>query len=83
FDDSLSAVDTETDASIRNAIRSLSKGCTTIIIAHRVSSAQDADHIVVMEEGRITQYGTHQQLLQQDGLYRRIYDIQTAIEEVN
>ncbi|MBR0136868.1 MAG: ABC transporter ATP-binding protein [Erysipelotrichaceae bacterium] len=82
FDDSLSAVDTETDASIRNAIRSLSKGCTTIIIAHRVSSAQDADHIVVMEEGRITQYGTHQQLLEQEGLYRRIYEIQTAIEEV-
>ena len=55
FDDSLSAVDTQTDNEIRKAIKSLRKKCTTIIIAHRISSAQDADHIIVLENGRITQ----------------------------
>ncbi len=80
FDDSLSAVDTQTDNEIRKAIKSLKK-CTTIIIAHRISSAQDADHIIVLENGRITQNGNHQQLVNQPGLYKRIYEIQTAMKE--
>ena len=81
FDDSLSAVDTQTDKEIRKAIKSLRKKCTTIIIAHRISSAQDADHIIVLENGRITQNGNHQQLVNQPGLYKRIYEIQTAMKE--
>lgn len=81
FDDSLSAVDTQTDNEIRKAIKGLRKKCTTIIIAHRISSAQDADHIIVLENGRITQNGNHQQLVNQPGLYKRIYEIQTAMKE--
>ena len=81
FDDSLSAVDTQTDNEIRKAIKSLRKKCTTIIIAHRISSAQDADHIIVLENGRITQNVNHQQLVNQPGLYKRIYEIQTAMKE--
>ncbi len=81
FDDSLSAVDTQTDAAIRKAIKGLSKQCTTIIIAHRISSTQDADHIIVLEDGKISQNGNHEQLIKQDGLYKRIYDIQTAMKE--
>lgn len=81
FDDSLSAVDTQTDSSIRRAIRELSRDCTTIIIAHRISSLQDADNIIVLEDGEIAEMGNHQQLLANNGLYRRIYDIQTAISE--
>ncbi len=81
LDDSLSAVDTQTDNEIRKAIKSLRKKCTTIIIAHRISSAQDADHIIVLENGRITQNGNHQQLVNQPGLYKRIYEIQTAMKE--
>lgn len=81
FDDSLSAVDTQTDAAIRQAIKGLSKKCTTIIIAHRISSTQDADHIIVLENGKISQNGNHEQLIKEDGLYKRIYDIQTAMKE--
>lgn len=81
FDDSLSAVDTQTDAAIRQAIKGLSKKCTTIIIAHRISSTQDADHIIVLENGKISQNGNHEQLINEDGLYKRIYDIQTAMKE--
>ncbi len=81
FDDSLSAVDTQTDAAIRKAIKGLSKSCTTIIIAHRISSTQDADHIIVLENGQITQNGNHQKLINEDGLYKRIYEIQTAMKE--
>ncbi|MDO4378567.1 MAG: ABC transporter ATP-binding protein [Erysipelotrichia bacterium] len=83
FDDSLSAVDTQTDAAIRKAIKGLSKHCTTIIIAHRISSTQDADHIIVLENGQISQNGNHQELINEDGLYKRIYEIQTAMKEID
>ena len=79
FDDSLSAVDTETDIHIRSALKSRQSNTTTLIITHRVATAKDADRIVVLEDGRISQLGTHDQLLKQDGLYRRIYDIQTRM----
>lgn len=81
FDDSLSAVDTETDASIRNALNENNKGVTTIIITQRVSSAQDADKILVLEEGKITQMGTHNELIHQEGLYKRINEIQSSFIE--
>ncbi len=78
FDDSLSAVDTETDAEIRRSIANLNGMMTTIIITQRVNSAQDADRIFVLEDGRITQQGTHQELIKQEGLYKRIYEIQSS-----
>lgn len=81
FDDSLSAVDTQTDASIRSALREVSRGVTTFLITHRISSAQNADKIVVLQEGEITQIGTHASLSQEEGLYQRIVEIQNAMIE--
>lgn len=79
FDDSLSAVDTETDLNIRNALKSRAVDTTTLIITHRVATAKDANRIVVLDEGKIAQVGTHEQLIQEEGLYRRVYEIQTRI----
>ena len=81
FDDSLSAVDTETDAAIRKALKEHSKDTTTIIISHRIVTLSQADLILVVEDGRITQQGTHAELIRQAGLYGRIFNIQTALEE--
>ncbi len=81
LDDSTSAVDTETEASIRAALEHLMRGRTTFIIAHRIQSVMNADLILVLEKGRITQRGTHDQLLAQPGLYRRIYELQARIED--
>ena len=81
FDDSLSAVDTETDAQIRAALARRSKGMTTLIISHRITTLSQADLILVLEDGRITQQGTHQELCAVPGLYQRINNIQNALEE--
>ena len=81
FDDSLSAVDTETDAAIREAMQKLSGKMTTFIITQRVASAQNADKIIVLENKKISQEGTHDELLQQEGLYKRIYEIQSSIKK--
>jgi ATP-binding cassette subfamily B protein len=80
LDDSTSAVDTETEAEIRQALENLMKNRTTFIIAHRIQSVMFADLIISLEKGRIVQQGTHAQLLEHDGIYRQIYDIQTRIE---
>lgn len=80
FDDSLSAVDTETDANIRSKLKELSRDTTTIIITQRVSSSISADKIFVLEAGRISQSGTHKQLIEKEGLYKRINDIQSKLE---
>jgi ATP-binding cassette, subfamily B, bacterial len=80
MDDSTSAVDTETEAEIRTALEGLMENRTTFIIAHRIQSVMDADLILVLDHGRIVQHGTHAELLNQRGIYRRIYDIQTRIE---
>ena len=81
FDDSLSAVDTETDAAIRQALRARGKNTTTLIISHRIVTLSQADLILVMEDGRVTQQGTHRELIAREGLYARIFNIQTALEE--
>ncbi len=82
FDDSLSAVDVQTDMLIRQELKQLSNKATTIIITHRVNSAQNADNILVLDEGRIVQQGTHQQLVAQEGLYSKINEIQSQrVEE--
>ena len=81
FDDSLSAVDTETDAQIRAALKKHSEDTTTIIISHRIVTLSQADWILVMEDGKITEQGTHDQLTHSGGLYSRIFNIQSALEE--
>ena len=78
FDDSLSAVDTETDAKIRKEIRTHTGQATMILIAHRITTLMDADVILVMDKGRIREAGTHEALLAEGGLYKKIYDLQTA-----
>jgi ATP-binding cassette subfamily B protein len=81
LDDSTSSVDFETEAEIRNALEALMHDRTTFIIAHRIQSVMNASMILVMDKGRIVQKGTHNQLLQEEGIYRQIYGIQTRIEE--
>ncbi len=81
FDDSLSAVDAETDAAIRAALREQMAEATCIQISHRVSTLMHADQILVLDHGRIAEMGTHQQLLERNGLYRQIYDVQLSISE--
>lgn len=81
FDDSTSAVDTETEAEIRDALHTLMKERTTFIIAHRIQSVMVADLILVLDKGEVVQMGMHADLLKdEDGMYRRIYDIQTQID---
>lgn len=79
FDDSLSAVDTETDFEIRKSLQEAKKKSTTFIITHRISTAKDADLIIVLEDGKITEIGKHEDLVNKKGLYKRIYEIQTKM----
>ena len=81
FDDSLSAVDTETDARIREALRHEQSGVTTFIISHRVTTLSQADLILVLEDGRIADQGTHAELCARPGLYQRINSIQAGLED--
>ncbi len=78
LDDSTSAVDTATDAKIRKAFREDLPGITKLIIAQRVSSIQDADRIIVMEDGEINGFGTHEELLETNAIYREVYESQTG-----
>ena len=78
LDDSTSAVDTATDAKIRKAFREEIPGTTKIIIAQRVSSVMDADRIIVMDEGRVSAFGTHEELLADSRIYREVYESQTG-----
>ena len=80
LDDALSAVDNDTEHSIIQALQNRRGKQTTIVIAHRLSTLAHADKIVVLEDGRITQMGTHKSLTAEDGLYKRLWDIQTQLE---
>lgn len=81
FDDSLSAVDIETDAEIRKSLKERGKNVTTIIISHRITTLAEADVIFVLDHGGIAQSGTHDELIQQEGLYKRIWKIQNLLED--
>lgn len=80
FDDSLSAVDTETDVEIRRALSKRSKEVTTFIISHRITTLSEADLILVLDKGRIVQSGKHEDLVIQEGLYKKIWEIQNSLE---
>lgn len=80
LDDATSSVDTQTESEIREALERASGKRTTFIIAHRIQSVMIADLILVMDKGRIVQRGTHEQLMLEDGIYRRTYDMQARIE---
>ncbi len=81
LDDATSAVDTETEFDIQAALTEHAKGKTTFMIAHRLTSIQQADRIMVLDKGEIVEIGTHEELLAQNGFYKKVYDIQIAIEE--
>jgi len=81
FDDSLSAVDAETDTKIRAALRETLESATVILISHRVTTLMQADQILVLEDGRVADLGTHQELIARPGLYRDIYDIQMRSDD--
>lgn len=82
LDDCLSAVDTETEEAILNNLEAVSKDKTTLIVSHRVSSAKNADKIIILDQGKIIQEGTHNQLVNQDGYYKELYLKQIAEKEM-
>ena len=81
FDDSLSAVDSETDAEIRSRLAREYGSSTVIMISHRITTVMNADNIIVMDEGRVAEQGTSEQLLALGGIYKRIYDLQMSLPD--
>jgi len=80
LDEATSALDTESEAYVQAALSNLMEGRTVFVIAHRLSTVRRADRILVLEQGRVTETGTHEQLLQRSGTYRRLYDLQFELE---
>ena len=81
FDDSLSAVDAETDAKIRASLKENIGDSTVILIAHRITTLMNADQIIVMDQGKIVESGTHEELLTKNGIYHQIYDLQSRSQQ--
>ena len=81
FDDSTSAVDSETEFEIQKALRDMIKSKTTFVIAHRITSIQDCDRIIVLDKGKVIEEGTHDELVKVDGFYKKIFDIQVSVED--
>ncbi len=81
LDDSTSSVDTETEFEIQKALRPVTKHKTTFVIAHRITSVQDSDRIIVLEKGKVIEMGSHNELIKNNGFYKRIFDIQVSIED--
>ena len=82
FDDCLSAVDTETEEQILRNLKSISKNNTTLIVSHRISAAKNADKVIVLDNGKIVQQGTHSQLLNQKGIFHDMYEQQLQEKEI-
>ena len=80
FDEATSSLDYESERSIQLAMRDLQGTCTTIVIAHRLSTVREADKIVVLEQGRIAEIGNHQELLRHEGIYQRLHSLQETGE---
>jgi len=81
LDEATSALDTESETMVQKALANLMKNRTTFVIAHRLSTIRDAHKIVVLDAGRVQAMGTHAELLQQNGLYRRLYEMQFRGDE--
>jgi ABC-type multidrug transport system fused ATPase/permease subunit len=81
LDDSTSAVDTETEYEIRHALDKKMKNKTTFIITHRINAAMDCDKIIVLNKGHIVEMGNHEELIKNNGFYKKIYDIQMTLED--
>ena len=81
FDDSLSAVDTETDAKIRHELKTHIKDSTVIIISHRITTLMHCDYIIVLDDGKIIESGNHDSLIKINGIYKKIYDMQSSVED--
>mgnify|MGYP003547643936 FL=1 len=82
MDDCLSAVDTETEETILNNLEKLTKDKTTIIVTHRVSSAKNADMIIILEDGEIIEQGSHSELINQNGYYKDLYSKQLSEKDI-
>lgn len=83
FDDSLSAVDSETDAKIRAALKKGKKNRTVILISHRITTLMQADTILVLDKSRVSDIGTHEELISREGIYKNIYDVQMNIADID
>ena len=81
FDDSLSAVDSQTDAKIRKALSESCKNATVILISHRITTLMGADQILVLNQGKIQEQGTHEELISREGIYRQVYEIQMSQDD--
>jgi ABC-type multidrug transport system fused ATPase/permease subunit len=79
LDEATSALDTESEILVQEAIHNLMKGRTVLVIAHRLSTIKDASRILVINEGRIVEMGSHEDLVQRDGIYRKLYDLQFRV----
>src|SRR5207253_7604613 len=82
LDEATSSLDTESEMLVQKALANLMQNKTSIVIAHRLSTIRKADKIVVMERGQIVEAGTHTELLERNGRYRRLYELQFAAEEL-
>jgi len=76
LDEATSSLDSESEAQVQDALMRLMENRTTFVIAHRLSTVQHADHILVLDEGKIVEQGTHLQLIDQNGLYSHLYELQ-------
>ncbi len=83
FDDSLSAVDAETDAKIREALKKDKKDSTIILISHRITTLMQADIILVLDKGRVADMGTHDELIERDGIYKEVFNVQMNLSDVD